>query len=133
MAPHVLIKTHCWSDDWDPNAYPDVKIFLTHRDLRGVVASYMRLGWAFDVPSSYVADHQRWQVSEESGCCRQACQMAIALLFMPLEVEQSRHKYLRSSADAILMGVDEQTFMVLACLVKMQADQPLEVFTDLLQ
>lgn len=59
--PHVLVKTHEWSNRWDP-ACAD-HIFLTHRDLRGVLASYQRVGWAFDISDSYVAEHMRWRVS----------------------------------------------------------------------
>ena len=65
-SPHVLIKTHCWSDDWDPAAHPEAKVFLTHRDLQGVVASYQRVGWAFDIPDSYVTEHQRWRVGAQT-------------------------------------------------------------------
>ena len=58
---HVVIKTHQWSDAWDLNQADH--IFLTHRDLHGVVASYRRVGWAFNVPDSYVEEHQQWRVS----------------------------------------------------------------------
>lgn len=68
--PHILVKTHAWSDDWDPNLA--THIFLTHRDLRGVLASYHRVGWAFDITPAYVADHMRWRVrcSASSPCKR---------------------------------------------------------------
>jgi len=56
----VVIKTHCWSDEWDTKEANH--IFLTHRDLSGVVASYRRVGWAFNIPDSYVQEHQQWQV-----------------------------------------------------------------------
>ncbi|KAK9813795.1 hypothetical protein WJX73_010153 [Symbiochloris irregularis] len=59
-AADVLVKTHCWSDRWDP-AHHTHKIFVTHRDLGEVVSSYQRLGWAFDISNSYVHDHQRWK------------------------------------------------------------------------
>ena len=54
------MKTHAWSDDWDPKAA--THIFLTHRDLRGVLASYQRVGWAFDISQAYVKEHMRWRV-----------------------------------------------------------------------
>ena len=60
-VPHILVKTHAWSDDWDPESA--THIFLTHRDLRGVLASYQRVGWAFDITQAYVTDHMRWRVS----------------------------------------------------------------------
>ena len=66
--PHVLVKTHRWSDDWDPST-ADL-VFLTHRDLRAVLASYQRVGWTFHIPNSYVAEHMRWQV-RMCGLCRQ--------------------------------------------------------------
>ena len=57
----MLVKTHRWSDDWDP-ATAD-HIFLTHRDLRGVLASYERVGWAWSIPDSYVEEHFKWKAS----------------------------------------------------------------------
>ena len=54
------MKTHAWSDDWNPKSA--AHIFLTHRDLRGVLASYQRVGWAFDITPAYVIDHMRWRV-----------------------------------------------------------------------
>ena len=59
-SPHTLIKTHAWSSEWDPGTASH--IFLTHRDLRGVLASYQRVGWAFDITLSYVQEHMRWRV-----------------------------------------------------------------------
>ena len=56
----MLVKTHGWSDGWTPGRAAHV--LLTHRDLRGVVASYRRMGWAPDVKPDYVADHLRWHV-----------------------------------------------------------------------
>ena len=56
----MVIKTHCWSNQWDSKQADH--IFLTHRDLQGVVASYRRVGWAFNIPDSYVEEHQQWQV-----------------------------------------------------------------------
>lgn len=57
---HVVVKTHCWSDEWQCKEADHV--FLTHRDLQGVVSSYRRVGWAFNIPDSYVEEHQQWQV-----------------------------------------------------------------------
>ncbi|KAK9819165.1 hypothetical protein WJX81_000617 [Elliptochloris bilobata] len=58
QRPHVLVKTHGWSDDWARRRASHV--LLTHRDLRGVVASYRRMGWAPDLKPAYIADHLRW-------------------------------------------------------------------------
>ncbi len=60
QRPHILVKTHAWSDDWDPKAA--THIFLTHRDLRGVLASYQRVEWAFDISQAYVKEHMLWRV-----------------------------------------------------------------------
>lgn len=57
---HVVIKTHGWSNQWDVKQAEH--IFLTHRDLQGVVASYRRVGWAFNISKSYVDEHQQWRV-----------------------------------------------------------------------
>ena len=57
----MLVKTHGWSQHWDV-ATAD-HIFLTHRDLRGVLASYERVGWAWSIPDSYVEDHFKWKAS----------------------------------------------------------------------
>ncbi len=67
--PHVLVKTHRWSSGWD-HAVAD-HIFLTHRDLRGVLSSYQRVGWAFDIPDSYVAEHMQWRVHVHFSLVRQ--------------------------------------------------------------
>eukprot|EP00887_Chlorella_sp_A99_P006453 scaffold3.g6453.t1 len=63
-APHVLVKTHAWSEAWDLRRATHV--FVTHRDLRqarggSVLASYRRVGWAHDLPFGYVEDHMRWK------------------------------------------------------------------------
>lgn len=58
---HVVIKTHQWSEAWQVQQADH--IFLTHRDLQGVVASYRRVGWAFNIPASYVEEHQQWRLS----------------------------------------------------------------------
>ena len=56
----MLVKTHGWSGGWAPGRAAHV--LLTHRDLRGVAASYRRMGWAPDIKPGYVADHLRWHV-----------------------------------------------------------------------
>ncbi|PRW45481.1 arginine--tRNA chloroplastic mitochondrial-like isoform X2 isoform B [Chlorella sorokiniana] len=58
-APHVLVKTHGWSEHWDLSRA--THIFVTHRDLAQVLASYHRLGWAWEVPEEYVRHHVIWQ------------------------------------------------------------------------
>ncbi len=58
--PDILIKTHGWSNDWDTGSAD--RILLTHRHLQGVLASYKRVGWAFEIPASYVEEHQKWRV-----------------------------------------------------------------------
>ncbi|GMH39171.1 hypothetical protein BSKO_07069 [Bryopsis sp. KO-2023] len=55
---NILIKTHHWSDDWDVSQATDIAVM--HRDLRGVLSSYMRLGWANSIPDSYVSEHFKW-------------------------------------------------------------------------
>lgn len=58
----VCIKTHEWHDNYDA-LLPQHKplIVLTHRDLRGVCASYQRVKWQEAIPDRYVADHLQWQ------------------------------------------------------------------------
>ena len=56
----MLVKTHGWSGAWARGRAAHV--LLTHRDLRGVAASYRRMGWAPDIKPGYVADHRRWHV-----------------------------------------------------------------------
>ena len=58
---HVLVKTHAWSGAWGRAAARGC-VLVTHRDLRGVVASYRRMGWAADLEPDYVLDHLRWRV-----------------------------------------------------------------------
>lgn len=59
----VLIKTHEWRDDYNDwlveRFHPT--IFLTHRNLVGVVKSYRRVGWAYTLPPNYVHDHLKWR------------------------------------------------------------------------
>jgi hypothetical protein len=43
---------------WDSTAADAV--YITHRDLRDVVASFRRMKWAKSLPSSYVSDHMAW-------------------------------------------------------------------------
>lgn len=65
-AVHVLVKTHKWSDDWDPTS-ADL-IVLTERDICGVVNSYSRVGWKpkdmgylRSFIEGYLKDHRRWR------------------------------------------------------------------------
>ena len=67
---HIVIKTHQWSSAWDCQQADH--IFLTHRNLQEVVASYRRVGWAFNIPDSYVDEHQLWRVSRLASC---ACEV----------------------------------------------------------
>ena len=58
----ICIKTHEWNNDyvrWIPSL--SKHIILTHRDLRGVVASYRRVGWAHSLSERYVPDHMQWK------------------------------------------------------------------------
>ena len=73
-SPHTLIKTHAWSSEWDPGTAS--YIFLTHRDLRGVLASYQRVGWAFDITPSYVQEHMRWRVRHNPHAAAVKCLVA---------------------------------------------------------
>eukprot|EP01084_Bolivina_argentea_P284765 488126_1 len=61
---HLLIKTHEYPFT-NNNKLSDImqlkpKIILTHRDLRNVVNSYRRVGWASFLPNDYVSDHLKW-------------------------------------------------------------------------
>ncbi|KAK9868184.1 hypothetical protein WJX84_006116 [Apatococcus fuscideae] len=56
---HILVKTHGWSNNWDTSSADH--ILLTHRHLSGVLRSYQRVGWAFDIPESYIQEHQQWK------------------------------------------------------------------------
>ena len=73
-SPHTLIKTHAWSSEGDPGTASH--IFLTHRDLRGVLASYQRVGWAFDITPSYVQEHMRWRVRRNPHAAAVECPVA---------------------------------------------------------
>eukprot|EP00898_Chlorokybus_atmophyticus_P001820 jgi/Chlat1/2639/Chrsp178S02485 len=64
-ANHVLVKTHEWSSEWDSSQANCT--FLTHRDVCGVISSYVRVGWwPHSMPvilkrlDGYVDDHMRW-------------------------------------------------------------------------
>eukprot|EP00928_Gymnodinium_smaydae_P041840 TRINITY_DN28263_c0_g8_i1.p1 TRINITY_DN28263_c0_g8~~TRINITY_DN28263_c0_g8_i1.p1 ORF type:complete len:257 (+),score=46.39 TRINITY_DN28263_c0_g8_i1:253-1023(+) len=60
----VLIKTHDWSSDYPAllkSLEPSPRIMLTHRDLRGVCASYRRVKWDIAIPDRYVQDHMSWR------------------------------------------------------------------------
>ena len=58
----VLIKTHKYYSDYDEWLFQSFRPFvlLTHRDLRKVLASYIRVGWTSDIPDSYVEHHMQW-------------------------------------------------------------------------
>jgi len=59
---HVCIKTHEWEPEYREMVPRLSKhIVIMHRDLRGVVASYRRLGWAASLPRKYVDDHMQWR------------------------------------------------------------------------
>lgn len=65
-AAHILVKTHKWSEDWDPST-ADL-IVLTERDICGVVNSYLRAGWRpkdmgylKSMIKVYLEDHLRWR------------------------------------------------------------------------
>lgn len=62
QGAHVCIKMHVWEPEyerWLPAAAQH--ILLTHRDLRGVVASYRRAGWCYQLDPKYVDDHMQWR------------------------------------------------------------------------
>ena len=59
----VLIKTHEWHEsygNWLVQTFRPT-ILLTHRDLRGVIKSYRRVGWSHNLPTNYVEDHLKWK------------------------------------------------------------------------
>eukprot|EP00405_Crypthecodinium_cohnii_P037938 CAMPEP_0206548090 /NCGR_PEP_ID=MMETSP0325_2-20121206/13680_1 /ASSEMBLY_ACC=CAM_ASM_000347 /TAXON_ID=2866 /ORGANISM="Crypthecodinium cohnii, Strain Seligo" /LENGTH=731 /DNA_ID=CAMNT_0054047511 /DNA_START=445 /DNA_END=2637 /DNA_ORIENTATION=+ len=62
----VLVKTHEWHSQYQDLfargvASRNCKVVLTHRDLRGVCASYRRLKWEIGIPDAYVAEHMQWK------------------------------------------------------------------------
>lgn len=57
----VVVKTHKYYSDYDDWLFDFSPIvLLTHRDLREVLASYVRVGWANTIPDSYVQHHMQW-------------------------------------------------------------------------
>jgi hypothetical protein len=57
----VFVKTHKYYNDYDSWLYQhNPVIIVTHRDLRDVLISYRRLGWAYDIPQYYVTHHMQW-------------------------------------------------------------------------
>lgn len=56
----VLVKTHEWFENYPDFIHMAKHVFLTHRDLRGVVASYRRVKWELAIPDAYVAEHWEW-------------------------------------------------------------------------
>lgn len=59
-AAVVLVKTHEWFEHYPDFIHMAKHVFLTHRDLRGVVASYRRVKWGLAIPDAYVAEHWEW-------------------------------------------------------------------------
>ncbi|CAJ1420199.1 unnamed protein product [Effrenium voratum] len=57
----VLVKTHEWFADYAEFIDMAKNILLTHRDLRGVVASYRRVKWEVAIPDAYVSEHMQWR------------------------------------------------------------------------
>jgi len=57
----VCIKTHEWHDEYEDLLDGSEQILLTHRDLRGVCASYRRVKWAVGIPDAYVQEHMQWR------------------------------------------------------------------------
>ena len=58
----VLVKTHKYYSDYNDWLFGfNPVILLTHRDLRDVLASYIRVGWTSDIPESYVQHHLQWR------------------------------------------------------------------------
>ena len=57
----VLVKTHEWFANYPEFIDMAKHIFLTHRDLRGVVASYRRVKWELALSDAYVAEHMEWR------------------------------------------------------------------------
>ena len=74
---------------------------LTHRDLRGVLASYRRMGWAGRINRQYVDEHQQWRVRP---CCSAHANLQLHCL----------PKQLHSSAahTCICMHADDLTHLV---------------------
>ncbi|CAE7398762.1 unnamed protein product, partial [Symbiodinium pilosum] len=56
----VLVKTHEWHQGYDDFVSLAKYVVLTHRDLRGVVASYRRIKWEVAIPDAYVSEHLEW-------------------------------------------------------------------------
>jgi len=58
----VVCKTHEWNDSYKKLLVSlNPTVLLTHRDLRGVLGSYRRMGWAYSLPRSYADDHMMWR------------------------------------------------------------------------
>ena len=59
---NVCVKTHEWHSEYvELMSCLAQHVVLTHRDLRGVCASYRRVGWASRISQEYVSDHMRWR------------------------------------------------------------------------
>jgi hypothetical protein len=103
---HILVKTHRWSPDWDCSSADH--IFLTHRDLRGVLASYQRVGWAFNIPNSYISEHMQWRVSPILQVAFVAAKMPELILvpmkaFLPLNLLGSLCQKCSESCSVLLV------------------------------
>lgn len=57
----VCVKTHEWHPDYEVCLNRDALVILTHRDLRGVCASYRRVKWAVGISDAYVEEHMQWR------------------------------------------------------------------------
>jgi len=57
----VCVKTHEWFPEYEAFVGLARHVVLTHRDLRGVCASYRRVKWAIGIPDAYVAEHMQWR------------------------------------------------------------------------
>ena len=66
-------------------------ILLTHRDLRGVVASYRRVKWEVAIPDAYVSEHMQWRTRCTLDLAYadgpQSAQMVLLSLDQPSKVE----------------------------------------------
>lgn len=56
----VLVKTHEWQPGYNEFVHLAKYVVLTHRDLRGVIASYRRVKWEVAIPDAYVSEHLEW-------------------------------------------------------------------------
>ncbi|CAK0798139.1 unnamed protein product [Prorocentrum cordatum] len=57
----VCVKTHDWHAGYEDLVGQASRVLLTHRDLRGVCASYRRVKWDVGIPDAYVESHMQWR------------------------------------------------------------------------